>query len=67
MDIEQTGRLWTFILQTRTREPMLLESANKPHIFSSLLEVDGSYVYSKLCSLSVSVGISSCFSSNGLI
>lgn len=56
-----------YILQTRTREPMLLESANKPHIFSSLLEVDGSYVYSKLCSLPVSVGISSCFSSNGLI
>lgn len=67
MDIEQTGRLWMYILQTCTHEPMLLESANKPYIFSSLLEVDGSYVYSKLCSLPVSVGISSCFSSNGLI
>lgn len=55
------------VYSTNTREPMLLETANKPHIFSSLLEVDGSYVYSKLCSLSVPVGISSCFSSNGLI
>lgn len=55
------------VYSTNTREPMLLESANKPHIFSSLLEIDGSYVYSKLCSLSDSVGISSCFSSNGLI
>lgn len=67
MDIEQTSRLWMHTYSTNTWEPMLLESANKPHIFSSLLKVDGSYVYSKLCSLSVSVGISSCFSSNGLI
>lgn len=68
MDIEQTGRLCMYTYSTNTREPMLLETANKPHIFSSLLEIDGSYVYSnKLCSLSVSVGISSCFSSNGLI
>lgn len=36
---------------------MLLASANKPYIFSSLLEVNGSYVYFKLCSLSISVGI----------
>lgn len=55
------------VYSTNTREPMLLESTKKPYIFSSLLEVDGSYVYSKLCSLSISVGISSCFSSNGLI
>lgn len=42
MDIEQTGRLWMYTYSTNTREPMLLETANKPHMFSSLLEVDGS-------------------------
>lgn len=44
---------------------MLVESSKLIPVF--FLEVDGSHVHSKLCCLYVSVGISSCFSSKGLI
>lgn len=46
---------------------MLLEFVNKLYIFFLFLEVNGSYVYFKLCSFFIFVGIFFCFKLNGFI
>lgn len=56
-----------YIYFINIRELMLLEFVNKLYIFFLFLEIDGSYVYFKLCSFFVFVGIFFCFSLNGFI